>query len=86
MFLFSGQNKSRGPTFVVGKEITLCPELIDRSEAAELNEDGTKLCMFSNCKCMHSIKEYLAIKPPDIGDVCYNYTVRGRCPRGLMCR
>lgn len=86
MSLFSGQNKSRGPTFVVGKEITLCPQLIDKIEASELNEDGTKQCRFSDCKCMHSIKEYLAIKPPDIADECYNYIVRGRCPRGLTCR
>lgn len=81
-----GQNKSRGPTFVVDKEITLCPELIDRTEASDLIEDGKKFCRFTNCKCMHSVQEYLAIKPPDIGGVCYNYMVRGRCPRGLMCR
>lgn len=39
-----------------------------------------------SCKFSHNIKEFLSKKPEDIGEVCYNFTTRGRCPYGFACR
>ncbi|VBB31481.1 unnamed protein product [Acanthocheilonema viteae] len=38
------------------------------------------------CTSLHSVEEYLVVKPPDIGPVCYNFDQRGICPFSFACR
>lgn len=76
-----GQNKSRGPTCHIKKDQELCNSLILVAEGEEIPK-----CNKSNCQFLHDIQEYLKTKPKDIGDVCYNYQISGKCSRGLACR
>uniref|UniRef100_A0A0J9Y6I5 tRNA-dihydrouridine(47) synthase [NAD(P)(+)] n=2 Tax=Brugia malayi TaxID=6279 RepID=A0A0J9Y6I5_BRUMA len=46
-----------------------------------------KPCKYTEkCTSLHSIEEYLKIKPPDIGSICYNFDQRGVCPFSFACR
>ncbi|XP_026465814.1 tRNA-dihydrouridine(47) synthase [NAD(P)(+)]-like [Ctenocephalides felis] len=75
-----GQNKSRPAPYKVTVDDKLCRELID------VLENETRNCTYKNCKCQHDVLSYLQNKPKDIGDFCYIYKLRGRCPAGLSCR
>lgn len=76
-----GQNKARPAPFKVDREQILCHTLIDLVEG-----ETPEPCNRSKCFSMHDIKAFMAKRPPDIGTTCYNYEVRGRCPRGINCR
>lgn len=76
-----GQNKSRGPTFHIKREQELCNSLVLLADGEEIPK-----CNRNNCQFLHDIQEYLKNKPKDIGDVCYNYQISGKCSRGLACR
>jgi len=44
-------------------------------------------CPFGDkCHFHHSVAEYLATKPADIGESCYLYDTYGKCGYGLCCR
>ena len=60
----------------------LCPPLIDVSPTRE----AYPVCDFPNCKFIHNVSEFMAAKPADLGDRCYNYETYGRCRNGLVCR
>ncbi|XP_030746713.1 tRNA-dihydrouridine(47) synthase [NAD(P)(+)]-like [Sitophilus oryzae] len=76
-----GQNKSRGPTFVCDRNKELCDYFIHVADEEEI-----PACERNNCQNIHSIPEYLSIKPPDIQETCYCFETFGKCPRGLACR
>jgi len=76
--VLKGQNKSRNSTYYQIPQEHLCSNLVDGSE-----KDS---CLHDKCKFLHNITEYLEKKPDDIGQTCYVYSIKGRCPRGLTCR
>lgn len=76
-----GQNKARPAPFKVNKEQILCHTLVDIVEG-----ETPEPCNNPRCFSLHDVKAFLAIRPPDIGTTCYNFEVRGRCPRGINCR
>ncbi|XP_018336650.1 tRNA-dihydrouridine(47) synthase [NAD(P)(+)]-like [Agrilus planipennis] len=76
-----GQNKSRPVTFRQNRETQLCHSLIDVRE-----DEVPPKCPKLSCNFIHDTEVYLKIKPPDIGDECYNFKNFGHCPRGLTCR
>lgn len=76
-----GQNKARPPPFKVNRDVILCHTLVDILEGEEAVP-----CSNARCTNMHDVKAFMAIRPQDIGTTCYNFEVRGRCPRGLTCR
>ncbi|VDK85425.1 unnamed protein product [Litomosoides sigmodontis] len=46
-----------------------------------------KPCKYAKkCTSLHSVDEYLVVKPSDIGPVCYNFDQRGTCPFSFACR
>ncbi|EGI68959.1 tRNA-dihydrouridine synthase 3-like protein [Acromyrmex echinatior] len=76
-----GQNKARPPPFKVSKELSLCPWIADQTA----NESERK-CSNQRCTFLHDRKEYLKIRPEDIGTECYIFNLTGKCPRGTTCR
>ncbi|XP_065335335.1 tRNA-dihydrouridine(47) synthase [NAD(P)(+)]-like [Cloeon dipterum] len=77
-----GQNKARGVPWKADPGTQVCVSLIDvrQGEPWPECERGAK------CNHMHSARDYLALKPADLGSTCYLYSTFGRCPRGLACR
>ncbi|NXM52722.1 DUS3L synthase, partial [Illadopsis cleaveri] len=44
-------------------------------------------CHFGpRCRFLHDVSEYLAAKPPDLGQRCVLFDTFGRCPYGVTCR
>lgn len=44
-------------------------------------------CPFGDkCHFLHSVPDYLASKPADIGENCYLFDTFGKCTYGLTCR
>lgn len=76
-----GQNKARPPPFKVSREQSLCPSIADQT----LTEPARK-CGNPRCTYLHDRKEYLKIKPEDIGTECCTFNLTGKCPRGITCR
>lgn len=76
-----GQNKARPPPFKAPRELSLCPWIADQTA----NEPERK-CLNQRCACLHDRKEYLKIRPADIGTECHIFNVSGKCPRGTTCR
>ncbi|XP_055383606.1 tRNA-dihydrouridine(47) synthase [NAD(P)(+)]-like [Condylostylus longicornis] len=72
-----GMNKSR-PVFKEDRSTALCKVYV--------NGPTNDICEFKNCVYSHNIEEYMKNKPEDISEVCYVYSVKGFCPRGLTCR
>ncbi|XP_076270590.1 dihydrouridine synthase 3 isoform X1 [Rhynchophorus ferrugineus] len=77
----SGQNKSRGPTFVHDQSKELCDYLVQCCEGEDI-----PLCQRENCKNLHDLEIYNSIRPQHLEGVCYNFDISGKCPRGLACR
>lgn len=77
-----GRNKKRPGPQRFDRNIRLCPPLIDVSPTRE----AYPVCDFPNCKFIHNVSEFMAAKPADLGDRCYNYETYGRCRNGLVCR
>lgn len=76
-----GQNKARPPPFKASRELSLCPWIADQTA-----DEAEKKCTNPRCTFLHDRKEYLKIRPDDIGDVCHIFNLTGKCPRGLACR
>ncbi|KYN00168.1 PREDICTED: tRNA-dihydrouridine(47) synthase [NAD(P)(+)]-like [Cyphomyrmex costatus] len=76
-----GQNKARPPPFKASRELSLCPWIADQTA----NEPERK-CSNQRCTFLHDRKEYLKIRPEDIGTQCYIFNLTGKCPRGTTCR
>ncbi|KAF6198090.1 hypothetical protein GE061_007837 [Apolygus lucorum] len=74
-----GQNKHRA-TFRVPDEKQLCSKVLYKGE------DLTEGCNNKRCRYLHSVKDYLKVKEPDIGDSCYVFNTKGKCPWGVACR
>ncbi|XP_053159321.1 tRNA-dihydrouridine(47) synthase [NAD(P)(+)]-like [Hemicordylus capensis] len=74
-----GQNKSRPcmkPTHY--EKDRLCPSIV---------QERADKCFFgSQCHFLHDVKEYLAKKPPDLGDCCILFETFGKCIYGATCR
>ncbi|XP_037651494.1 tRNA-dihydrouridine(47) synthase [NAD(P)(+)]-like [Sebastes umbrosus] len=73
-----GQNKSRPhkkPTTYDEKR--LCLSVI---------QDNRECPYGDKCNFHHSVSEYFATKPADIGESCYLYDTFGKCAYGLSCR
>uniref|UniRef100_A0A2H1VVD0 tRNA-dihydrouridine(47) synthase [NAD(P)(+)] n=1 Tax=Spodoptera frugiperda TaxID=7108 RepID=A0A2H1VVD0_SPOFR len=76
-----GQNKARPKTYKDNKENKPCPSIVC-VEAAE----NSNPCQYNNCKYIHNALDYIKSKPKDLGETCYLYETRGKCPRGIACR
>ena len=75
-----GQNKHRPRAAKVNRSDLLCPSLYE-------GQSSSRTCQFGEkCRYSHNPTEFLAKKPPDIGESCYLFTTLGRCPYGLACR
>ncbi|XP_055592092.1 tRNA-dihydrouridine(47) synthase [NAD(P)(+)]-like [Uranotaenia lowii] len=74
-----GQNKNRGLPFKEDHEARLCKSLNN-------GPDKREECGFANCRFSHDISKYMQLKPKDIGETCYIYSLKGRCPFGVTCR
>ena len=75
-----GQNKHRPRAAKVNHSDLLCPSLYEGRSSSRTCQFGEK------CRYSHNPAEFLAKKPPDIGESCYLFTTLGRCPYGLACR
>lgn len=74
-----GQNKKRELT--QGREkIQLCPKCKDPEQMK------TEPCTNPKCNKCHDIKEYLALKSPDLEGECPNFAAHGFCAAGIKCR
>lgn len=73
-----GQNKSRPHTKPTNyDERQLCLSVIQTN----------RKCSFGDkCRFCHDVAEYMASKPPDIGESCYLYETFGKCGFSLCCR
>ncbi|KAK7865586.1 hypothetical protein R5R35_010117 [Gryllus longicercus] len=79
--ILKGQNKARPCPFTRTPETELCSSATDLLESDAIPE-----CSNPKCRFMHSIEDYLKLKPANIGSTCYVYSIRGRCPWGVSCR
>ncbi|XP_063147059.1 tRNA-dihydrouridine(47) synthase [NAD(P)(+)]-like [Candoia aspera] len=74
-----GQNKNRPcmkPTHY--DKDRLCPSVV---------QERTEKCFYgSKCRFLHDLKEYMATKPPDLGEHCLLFETFGRCTYGATCR
>ncbi|XP_063003114.1 tRNA-dihydrouridine(47) synthase [NAD(P)(+)]-like isoform X2 [Elgaria multicarinata webbii] len=74
-----GQNKSRPcmkPTHY--EKDRLCPSVV---------QERADKCFFGpRCRFLHDVKEYMATKPPDLGDSCVLFQTFGKCIYGPTCR
>ncbi|XP_062815156.1 tRNA-dihydrouridine(47) synthase [NAD(P)(+)]-like [Anolis carolinensis] len=74
-----GQNKSR-PCMKPNhfEKVRLCPSVV---------QERTEKCFFGpRCRFLHDVEEYLATKPPDLGDRCVIFQTFGKCTYGATCR
>lgn len=76
-----GQNKARPPPFKAPRELSLCPWIADQTAT-----EPERKCVNQRCACLHDRKEYLKIRPADIGTECHTFNMTGKCPRGTTCR
>ena len=49
-------------------------------------EKGIPCAQGDACQYSHDALEFLANKPADLGNSCYQFETFGYCPNGLMCR
>ena len=71
-----GRNKKRPIEKNPETETKFCPQKLAEKE-----------CFFGDrCRFMHNVDEYMAKKPPDLGDTCYVYDTYGYCPYSFACR
>ncbi|XP_066491400.1 tRNA-dihydrouridine(47) synthase [NAD(P)(+)]-like [Tiliqua scincoides] len=74
-----GQNKNRPCMKPMHYEKDrLCPSIVQ--------EKADKCFFGSKCRFLHNVKEYLAMKPPDLGDSCVLFETFGKCIYGVTCR
>uniref|UniRef100_A0A2M4ANN8 tRNA-dihydrouridine(47) synthase [NAD(P)(+)] n=1 Tax=Anopheles triannulatus TaxID=58253 RepID=A0A2M4ANN8_9DIPT len=77
-----GQNKGRQLPFKEDDSLRLCKSLLDGPQ----EEGSGKKCANPNCRYSHDLDRFLQLKPKDIGDKCYIYSVKGFCNFGVTCR
>lgn len=96
-----GQNKARPyvkPTAYDEKRLCLSVVQVEKQMSTLLSKlivavltifllQPNRECPYGDkCHFLHSIPDYLASKPADIGDNCYLFDTFGRCTYGLTCR
>ena len=75
-----GTNRGRSK-----KEMGLETDNLNNNLCRQFCKIGT--CDFGkDCKYDHDIEKYRALKPPDLGSICYLYEKYGHCPEGFNCR
>ncbi|XP_039431027.1 tRNA-dihydrouridine(47) synthase [NAD(P)(+)]-like [Culex pipiens pallens] len=74
-----GQNKNRALPFKEQDDVRLCKTLLDGN--AELGKCSKERCRFS-----HDLEKFVQLKPKDIGETCYIYSLKGYCNFGVTCR
>lgn len=63
-----------------------CYHKFDIHAFLSLKERADKCFFGSQCRFLHNVKEYLARKPPDLGDSCVLFETFGKCIYGATCR
>ncbi|KAI6656640.1 tRNA-dihydrouridine(47) synthase -like [Oopsacas minuta] len=71
-----GQNKHRPRSARELPHHRLCRSIVRGSQCSAI----------PNCRFLHSVDDYLANKPADLGDKCILYERDGECPYGVTCR
>ncbi|XP_001658172.2 tRNA-dihydrouridine(47) synthase [NAD(P)(+)]-like [Aedes aegypti] len=74
-----GQNKNRDLPFKEQDDARLCKTLLD----GKLNSEK---CSNPRCRFSHDLERFIQLKPKDIGDSCYIYSLKGYCNFGVTCR
>lgn len=74
-----GQNKNRQLPFKEQDEVRLCKTLLDG------NVERDK-CSKERCRFSHDLEKFIQLKPKDIGETCYIYSLKGYCNFGVTCR
>lgn len=74
-----GQNKHRQLPFKEQDDARLCKTLLDGST------DKDK-CSNPRCRFSHDLPRFMQLKPKDIGETCYIYSLKGYCNFGVTCR
>ncbi|XP_058815845.1 tRNA-dihydrouridine(47) synthase [NAD(P)(+)]-like isoform X2 [Topomyia yanbarensis] len=75
-----GQNKNRQLPFKVKDDARLCKTLLDGLTT------GENKCTNDRCRFSHDLERFAQLKPKDIGDSCYIYSMKGYCNFGVSCR
>ncbi|XP_073973693.1 dihydrouridine synthase 3 isoform X1 [Rhodnius prolixus] len=73
-----GQNKARNNVYRLAEEGKFCSRVADTT--------CLQTCDETKCKFQHDRIKYINSKPEDLGPLCYVYSLRGHCPRGVTCR
>lgn len=74
-----GQNKNRQLPFKEKDDLRLCKTLLDGS-------DKKDSCSNAKCRFSHDLEKFVQLKPKDIGETCYIYSLKGYCNFGVTCR
>lgn len=74
-----GQNKNRDLPFKQQDDARLCKTLLDGKSASEK-------CSNPRCRFSHDLERFIQLKPKDIGESCYIYSLKGYCNFGVTCR
>lgn len=74
-----GQNKNRQLPFKEQDDVRLCKTLLDGN--VERDKCNNERCRFS-----HDLAKFVQLKPNDIGETCYIYSLKGYCNFGVTCR
>ncbi|XP_053695127.1 tRNA-dihydrouridine(47) synthase [NAD(P)(+)]-like [Sabethes cyaneus] len=77
-----GQNKNRQLPFKEHDDVRLCKSLLNGTNSTET--EGK--CANPSCRFSHDLKKFIQLKPKDISDSCYIYSVKGYCNFGVTCR
>lgn len=74
-----GQNKHRGLPFKEKDDARLCKSLLEGKSSDEL-------CENPQCRFSHDLDQFMQLKPKDIRETCYIYSLKGYCNFGVTCR
>uniref|UniRef100_A0A1Q3EZL1 tRNA-dihydrouridine(47) synthase [NAD(P)(+)] n=1 Tax=Culex tarsalis TaxID=7177 RepID=A0A1Q3EZL1_CULTA len=74
-----GQNKNRQLPFKEQDDVRLCKTLLDGNV-----EQGK--CSKERCRFSHDLAKFVQLKPKDIGETCYIFSLKGYCNFGVTCR
>ncbi|XP_065078363.1 tRNA-dihydrouridine(47) synthase [NAD(P)(+)]-like [Ochlerotatus camptorhynchus] len=74
-----GQNKNRDLPFKEQDDARLCKTLLD-------GKSSNEKCVNSRCRFSHDLERFIQLKPKDIGESCYIYSLKGYCNFGVTCR
>eukprot|EP00967_Tisochrysis_lutea_P094936 scaffold138187_cov33-Tisochrysis_lutea.AAC.2 len=71
-----GMNKNRGSYRPPKSDLRLCTAV----------KQGKPCAYGDSCRFSHDVEAYEASRPPDLGELCPIYTLRGYCQFGVTCR